>query len=251
MKLPYSPAEETLGERGAFWRAIVDAPFDAAPRLIYADYLDDRGEDGGYLRAWQPDGGYDDISNYKAHAGCCCHDVGNLNRYHGWEDWFLRPYTCWVGDLTIYFQAVREGLFFKLPIQRILLRDFERLFVSHPGETRLRWSNEYCSIGELNHEMCRATGLLIDSAISGYVFYKPALAVETASRALVALGRRASGLSVIEIPLEPNHDYLYEMWRLIVEDTTGLRESYRDWHGRHWPATPYPSIDNARYRGVD
>jgi uncharacterized protein (TIGR02996 family) len=42
------------GDRDAFLRAIADSPGDQAPILIYADWLEDRGEEGqsGLIRHW-------------------------------------------------------------------------------------------------------------------------------------------------------------------------------------------------------
>lgn len=41
-----------MGEESAFLRAIADAPADDAPRLVYADWLDDRGDPRGpFVRA--------------------------------------------------------------------------------------------------------------------------------------------------------------------------------------------------------
>jgi uncharacterized protein (TIGR02996 family) len=54
--VPATPPPTTDDE--AFLRAIVDAPADEAPRLVYADWLDERGDPrGAYLRAvvtWGP-----------------------------------------------------------------------------------------------------------------------------------------------------------------------------------------------------
>jgi uncharacterized protein (TIGR02996 family) len=40
-----------MGDREAFLNAIAAAPNDEAPRLVFADWLDERGEDGEKVRA--------------------------------------------------------------------------------------------------------------------------------------------------------------------------------------------------------
>jgi uncharacterized protein (TIGR02996 family) len=48
-----SAAEERVDDEAAFLRAIADAPEDLAPRLVYADWLDEHGyaDRAEYLRA--------------------------------------------------------------------------------------------------------------------------------------------------------------------------------------------------------
>lgn len=246
----YRPVDKPQSsDEWALQRAIVDAPYDVAPRLVYADWLDELYPNGEPsprthdLRTWtNQKGGYASLTR--------CHFL------HAWPEplieWLLHDGYHIISDSgegntllsrhSHFFQAVRSGAFLHNPIQRVLIVDRWPTTYQRSGAVFTAWftdlnlarlrsesatvaiqgtvSTEFGTLitewreGKIYRQAERELGLIMDSLIYED---KQCLCLMALSQAAVRLGRMASGLSAIDIPLEDYPLDLYKTWKTLFQ----------------------------------
>lgn len=202
----YSPAPILIeSEAESFWAAICAEPFDAAPRLVAADWWEEKDTEEGrmvsrVLREWP--GGFDKmkrLSHREAYAhGLVFHpDCGPVNSAID-----RRMGSLWLGELTHFYQAVREGLFLYRPIQRVLITDIGQRFTAISSLTESGYRQEYLLRGrETESGIWESLAYVAEWGLGAtrleWVVASLPEAELLFSYACVDLGRRASGLRAL------------------------------------------------------
>lgn len=209
----YSPClPEYRREIDALWATIIANPWDGAPRGVTADWYDehDDPDTATALRRWRH--GWDDL---KTMRGSEAYMHGLLLRagvpYHlGKIDY--RTGSFWIGELTQFYQAIREGLFLTRPIQRVGLTDLsERFAILTDSQRDLRGWNRW----EADPAEFRDGGM--GESFSRQLGTSHRMRFETLNKltsvmsaVAVDLGRRASGLPDAGMLIDPAGDTLMD-----------------------------------------
>lgn len=243
----YSPMKpRTNTDDAAMWLAIMDNPWDAAPRLVLSDWYEEHGqpETATGLRKWA--GGWADLSKLKTTLGEKWPE-GQENEFASYpRDGILgvhelpkpvrfRAHSVWVGEMTRFYQAIREGLFLRRPIQRVIFRDIGERFQYHPS------GNDHAEFivdpKDMEVEMMKSFSLQsaywITSVRRVYTLGK---LIESLSLAAVHLGRKASGLPDLGVMTDPEASSLLAIYTgFRGEPITGTRGELigyvPDWSG--------------------